>query len=250
MQWIIGKDVYPHNVEQEICTSLHTLGYPFVLSSYTDLLVHPCSLSENILYGSLEMYKASKGDLSPYKYSVYSKYIPEDKLMNPVYELVQAKDLHLRADAFVKSDSGSKLFCGEVVHKGKEQERIEYYKRDRLVDTDVLLVCYSVKDIVREYRCVLCKGEVIDMCCYVSTFVSDRMPDVSYSVYDLAEEVGESKSLRDCLGEYFVLDIGQTRDGEVRVLEINCFHTSGLYAMQYRDIFRAVHMCRTGEDRG
>lgn len=229
-KWLIGKDVYDKSVEDAIKEVMRGGGVEWVY--YRDLFLRDYDLSEYIFYGSLEMFKRLGGRLDKYRYSYYSGLIDSDYLMNPVYDIVKVKDLSITGGKFVKSDSGEKLLSGEVMDDSNFKDRVEFYKMDRLRDMDDLIVC-DVKDICREWRLVICHGEVIDMTLYASTFISDKIKEADDGAADLAVKVAEGMDFDDI----YVMDIGQKNDGELKVIELNCIHTSGFYDMDYAKVF-------------
>jgi hypothetical protein len=233
-KWLIGLGVYAEDIELEVLDSLS--GYEVELVEYVDLFKRDYKLSEFNFYGSLEQYKRLGGDLSKFSYSYWSRLVDRVELINSEYELVKVRDLVIDRDAFIKSDSGEKLFSGEVCTVNDYKARVEFYKLDRLRDEDKLVVCYSIKDIREEYRSFIYNGEVIDLCCYKSSMGS--VVDVG-RVKEYIDRLDLSLLSME-LGEYFILDIGCLADKRLGVLEVNCFHTSGLYDMDYKKIFKMV----------
>lgn len=138
---------------------------------------------------------------------------------------------------FVRPDSYRKLFDGQTVCFKFMDEFIK--NCDLPDDTDVLIA--ERQNLVQEWRVVIGKEPIT-----ASEYRRDgKLYIVSGApgeVFDLAKEV-RVRMPEDI--KFFVADICRTEDGELKLLEINSFNTSGFYACDPDKIIDAVELWQT-----
>jgi hypothetical protein len=94
------------------------------------------------------------------------------------------------------------------------------------------LVVSSFKSILSEWRVVLVEGNAIAASLYkpaVNPFVPREVIDFAESVAGIWMPV-----------PILELDVAKTADGQLRIVELNCFNGSGFYAADVASIVRSV----------
>lgn len=174
-------------------------------------------------------------------YSIFSAHIG-DVLLNDDFVLMPWSEIARRmplwsGPRFVKPDAVTKAFTGQVVRDTQELSSIRQI--DHPTD-DLLCVVATPKAIDGEFRFVIVNGEVITGSEYRWDGVLDIRSDVHPLCLDMAKEVAKRPWQAD---DVYVCDVALTEiDGKsaARVIEMNCFSTSGLYACDTRRIVAAV----------
>lgn len=137
---------------------------------------------------------------------------------------------------FLRPNGGNKVFSGFCLNPFDDiHSQINALEKTSGVVNETLILISGYKPIDREYRAVIINGKMIDVCQYMD-----------------GVEVCEGRSLPEGLKEYiakisnhtnmlevYVLDIAMMNES-FKVLEINCFHTAGLYALDYAKVFTEV----------
>lgn len=145
-------------------------------------------------------------------------------------------DLYGKSSLFVRPDSGAKSFTGLVIERsGCEHEISALRQLARVPDDELCLICPAT-NVGDEYRFVICHRRVISG----SRYMSDGQINVSEYVdpdcWAMAERVAAHR---------FQVDIAYTcdvtlSDGMPKIVELNAFSTSGLYACDPKMVYHAV----------
>lgn len=188
-------------------------------------------------------------------YSTYSAYIG-DLMMNDDFILLpyaEAKRRLLRDrpdGVFIRPDSVTKSFAGFFI-KQKDLDS-EFNSLDQISkpDPDMLTVIASPKDIKAEFRFVIVDREVVTGSEYRWDGRLDIRIDVDESCLELAKEVANREWQPDIAYTCDVALVDFEGKTEARVIELNAFSCSGLYACDTRKIVQAIEKAATMEYTG
>lgn len=130
--------------------------------------------------------------------------------------------------AFIKPDSGEKVFTGIVIHLKLFDEDIEFINRYNDVPDNTPIVISEPQEISREFRFLINQNTVITGSQYKEKgFLKEQeiLPDED--TFRFAQQViNEIQFEADPL---WVIDIAETNN-ELKLLEIGCFSSCGLYS--------------------
>lgn len=225
-----------HNIEYEI------LSYrPFI-----DDITIPFDKAENVIvYGSCNFVRKTKvyfGNYCNEKNLLFSNYIsnitiPSNYFLNNDFILVPFKrfktDIHdffkmfNSETLFIRPNSGMKLFTGLVINICNYSEEFNSMKFLTGVCDDTLIVVSSVKNILKEYRFVICGNSVIDGSLYnVGGKLVKSRENIPQDALNLAKLITTSTWVPDPI---FTCDIAETDNG-FKIIELNSFSCVGWYA--------------------
>ena len=179
-------------------------------------------------------------DPKTFKPEVYSTqygidYLNSDSLISPISNI---RDDWFKPDTeiFVRSNDDSKMISGGTCEykdllKIRDNTQTHYLNGDIFTpDTEVFIS--SLKEIDTEWRCVIVQGKVLAYSQYRPVISSDVPNEVRYFAARMAAKWGPH--------EIYVMDICQTPDFGLKVLECNCFNGSGFYKCDMDTIVHTV----------
>ncbi len=229
-----GVDTDPmiNAVDEQMMSVLpveHTLGIPHDFSSYG-------SRGSLVCYGDIDFVRQVQKS-APFipgawcnfynmKCSTYYSHFGEH-LLNRNYLMMPVGDLLRRwhslmilysSPMFVRPDSGAKPFTGHVIKPG------EKHKIQALIQTvgpETLVVISTEKNIIAEYRFVVCNKRVVAGCQYLPI----ELPNYPTSPLRLARLIANHEWQPDLC---YTVDIAE-HNGQIYLLEINSFSCAGLY---------------------
>lgn len=161
---------------------------------------------------------------------------------------------------FIRPNSGTKEFTGFVTNSYKYEEHIElagFYD----VEPDLLVLVSKAMDIIREWRFVIVDGKVISGSLYrywgeladdksSSDYVRSHSSSMHKELHEVAawRNDNENKAwevAQECAERYnpdraWTIDVCETRDEKIKVLEIGCFSCAGMYKNNLRRVISAV----------
>lgn len=147
---------------------------------------------------------------------------------------------------FIKPDSGMKEFTGKVISHGDFDDEINSMDQIERVDGESLCVIAEAKRIDAEFRYVIADGKVVTGSEYRWDNVLDVRRDTLPVCDALARHVAEMEWQPD---RVYVCDVALT-NGEAKIVELNAFSSSGLYACDTYAIVKAVSATALSECRG
>jgi hypothetical protein len=137
---------------------------------------------------------------------------------------------------FVRPDSSEKSFTGQVVNSGDFERRMKILGSK--LDPEDLIVVATAQVVKREWRTVVCKNKVVASCQYKEDGDSMRDRDCPAHVVEYAQSVLDKVTYKP--DPIWVMDICETSDETLKVLEVGTFSCSGLYACDPVRIIEAV----------
>lgn len=174
-----------------------------------------------------------------------------DYLLNDDYLILPYKEIKLREEFkrksfFIKPLSGLKQFTGKVIVPENFEHEINSLNRIERIDDDLLCVVSSSKYIESEFRYIICDGKVITG----SEYRWDNKLDIRIDTLPECDKLAEIIAKHEFQADYvYVCDIAMTGDGP-KVIELNSFSSSGLYACDTRKIIEEVSKMAIKEYNG
>ena len=143
---------------------------------------------------------------------------------------------------FIRPCEDLKAFSGQVIDADQLRDWVartiegEVSSRCLQLNTDTMVVVAEPKFLYREWRFFVVGGEVVAGSQYRDVYGQKREdPNVDPDVQRFTQRMVDKWKPADC----FVLDIAATAEG-LKVIEVNCFNGSGVYACNIEAAFAAV----------
>lgn len=142
---------------------------------------------------------------------------------------------------FIRPCEDLKAFNGQVIEALQLKDWVartiegEVSSRAVQLNVDTMVVVAEPKFLYREWRFFVVGGKVITGSQYKDVYGRRDDPDVDQDVIDFTQKMVDKWQPGDC----FVIDVADTQDG-LKVIEINCFNGSGVYACDVEKAFAAV----------
>jgi len=265
VKWLIEKDVFNENFDR-LSNEIVAQGHSFSVIDYMRFLAgkdDPCCDEDDcvIFYGSLESMSYLQRNkkwvpggwcnLPNFRCSKYYAYFGEHLLNKnymilPIGEIVRRHKfienmygiafptkafpfllchIHIEGKIFIRPDSGFKEFAGQVIRAYPFNLKEDLGYGEFFNDPSLLVIISSPKKIEREWRLVVCEKKVIAGSQYKIDGELEVEKNCPKEVIDFGNKVASNKWEPDPI---YVMDIGQC-NGEVSLIELNAFSTSGLY---------------------
>ena len=96
--------------------------------------------------------------------------------------------------------------------------------------------CDGPQDSLDEYRMFIVNGQVVSSTKYRLRTILDKKPNAPSEIVDFANRMAAIWSPEKA----YVMDVCKTDQGELKLLELNCFNASGVYAAPIEPIIEAV----------
>lgn len=145
-----------------------------------------------------------------------------------------------RKPLFIKPESGLKEFTGQVITPENYKDEFNSMNQIQRVNDDSLCVISSAKDILAEFRYVIVNKKVITG----SEYRWDNILDVRVDTHPICDELAEKIASHDWQPDsVYVCDIalvGNKSYKYAKVVELNAFSSSGIYACDTNKIVKAV----------
>lgn len=189
-------------------------------------------------------------------FSRYAIHLADD-LLNQWYYLLPYAEFVRRELAdfehvFVKPESGLKEFTGQVIKGEYFHEDISKLAPYGPIDPHALCVIAPAKEIMAEFRYIICEGKVVTGSEYRWGNKLDVRIDTHPLCDALAQKVAEAEWQADSV---YVCDVALLEEAAsayqyAKVIELNAFSSSGLYACDTRKIVEAVSAAAARECYG
>lgn len=172
----------------------------------------------------------------------YRNYLDKykDKMLNYDCEIIKIKDVmnsslwknnyHL----FMRPDKDLKEFAGMIINGSNYESWVKSIIENELLDVNenTEVVLSTKKDIEDEWRVFIVGGKV-SSCSHYRTFGRLNIyKDDNEQVKEFCENLNKNYSPSDV----FVMDVCKYED-ELKIIEINCFNSSGFYDCDIEKIF-------------
>lgn len=274
--WIIDETLDESRYETgypSIADAAEQLGHRVVRTKYKsfseqpELSYIPLRKDCVVCYGTIEfcrqMERYSSKVWTPGMYfnanvknwSKFAPYIGTD-LLNESYCILPYGEVVRRAvrwtrgtplSWFIKPESGLKEFTGQVITAVSLDEDLKKLSPHHEIDPTTLCVCAPPKVIKAEFRYVIVNKTVVAGSEYRWDNVLDVRRDTSPFTDYLAVKIAEADWQADSV---YVCDIALLEDDTPKVIELNAFSSSGLYACDTVAIVKAVSKAALREHSG
>jgi len=189
-----------------------------------------------------------------YRYANYydDMLLNEDFVIMPYGEFIRwlrsNADDFFESSWFIKPESGLKDFVGQVINTqtlDDDLKKLTPYEHG--VDPQTLCVIASPKNILAEFRYVICAGHVVAK----SEYRWDNVLDVRIDTHPICDALAHKVAQADFqIDTVYVCDIALLSGDRAKIIEMNAFSSSGLYACNTYDIVKAVSQAAENEYRG
>lgn len=254
MKWLIEPEVFEDDSDVFI-EALEALGMEYDLckfgTPYEDFVAKYVDSSDCIFHGSLQLGKfliknssvKVYCNLPRYECSYYyprlgSHLLNSDYVMLPFGDLYRRKEWLLKnignGEVFVRPSSGYKSFTGTVLDS-KTWGNLRYIGA-KLDPEDLVVIAPGVK-LLREWRVIVVDDKIVGSSQYKENFEIVRIKETPESVLTYAQSVLDSVDYSPDLA--WTLDICETADNHLKVLEVGSFSCAGFYAADPYQIIKA-----------
>jgi hypothetical protein len=183
-------------------------------------------------------------------FSLFASHYGDLMLNNDFYVIPYAEFVRRRLQSnqtvFIKPESGMKEFTGKIINYSNFDTEINSMNQIERVNTESLCVIASAKNIDAEFRYIIANKEVITGSEYRWDNILDVRKDTLPICDELAKYVAKMEWQPDIV---YVLDIAYS-DKKAKIIELNAFSSSGLYACNTYKIVEAVSIAALKEFNG
>ncbi len=138
---------------------------------------------------------------------------------------------------FVRPNGDFKDFSGSVVdYHGWEKFVKSVQEGGYTFDDQLEVYAAPAKNLFEEYRMFVVDGKVVSSSKYRLRTILDKKPNAPSEIVDFANEMADIWSPEKA----YVMDVCKTDKGELKLLELNCFNASGVYAAPIEPIIEAI----------
>ena len=261
--WIIEGKVFEHNIDA-LKAELKRQDIPFELAKYIPfekgMYKNPKGVERNgcvLFYGSLNLMRQllrekswipcgwctlKNFECSKY-YAYFGKFLlNQDYIMLPAVELLRQKEfiynkMGIDNCVFVRPSSGFKEFAGDVVpfdEMDKNALGFGFYHEN----PELMTVVTTPKVLTKEWRFVVAKKKVITGSQYrLGKDVEPELVEIDCEAALYAQSIVDEVEWEP--DPIYTLDVCES-NGELFLLELNGFSTSGLYDCDLETIIRVA----------
>lgn len=261
-KWLIDKYLIENSYHEDISEILNRLGFEVIVEQYIPFDNTPIEKKYSdddcvVVYGSISYVESRTKDRGfiPGKYyekegleciSYMHKIDDFSILANSNHVFTTFKDFINRKDffynifntnkVFIRPNSGFKTFTGLPIHEEEFNREINSLQQITSVTDDTLILVSSCKKISEEYRFFIVNREVVTGSQYKKNeelFIRKGYSDIAYNT---AVKMAKNKWQPDLA---YACDVGII-NGEAKIIELNCFSSSGFYACDIEKLILAV----------
>lgn len=140
----------------------------------------------------------------------------------PIKEHLNTK---FERDMFLKPSRDLKAFTGAIIKKGTSIKTFIEERQHQSFYIDEMAIIAEVQDIKNEYRFFVIDGEPITGSAYLIDGIAKESEFIPDEIWNKAKEYSTLYEPSDV----FVLDLALLQNGEIKIVEYNCFNVSGVY---------------------
>lgn len=149
-------------------------------------------------------------------------------------------DLYISYDKemFVKPTSDLKYFNAGIIEERKTLQVILQEQGLNFEDLEGKTVLFANKqNILGEYRCIFIGNELIGISKYLENGNLDILGSIPNEI--IKKSIGFAKKYHPA--EIYTMDVCETSNGEIKIVEYNCWNTSGLYNINKSELFSTIN---------
>ena len=242
VKWIVDDYLLQGTLSESLPRIIKELGYECFVTKWIPFSdeASPVSFKEDecvIVYGTHGIVDQLGNKFKPGAYSNStvtrcSTYLPlfKGNLLNEDYKFIKYEDaIKQPFPYFIRPNDGTKSFSGTVVFDETDLKKIDPTK----ITEDI--VTASLQDISGEYRFLIVNNQVVAGSQYRYMGRLDVRRDYPQEALEMAEYVATFDMDLKC----YMCDIAMTENG-AKIIELNSFSSSGLYACDQEAIVDAV----------
>ena len=249
MHWVLQLDLEIGHTEEAMLRALTIRNIPFtavkVIPFSHELIPEPDLPDVKVMtYGGVVMREVSeKRGWSPgfywndnFEYGAWRANWGEHLLNSSAVVSTFGEVAHRWGKFFIRPCATDKTFTGSVVtweefEKWREEVRSGNVSHRYLGLTDSTPVMYDrYQDIADECRFFIAGGKIATASYYRIDGRSKCIPFYDTPWYSAAmEEFVQARTQEWALAPAYVLDIARRADGILKIIEVNCYNSSGLY---------------------
>ena len=258
-KWVLEKNIFQENIEA-FKEAIVAQGMEYKVVTYAPFEGPQCLGVYDpkdcvVFYGSLNLAKQVQKHTQwvpgawcnlpqfecVYYYPKLSQFLLNDRyIMLPYGELLRQKDflyetLGNSGCLFIRPSSGFKLFTGTVVHVDKYEREVECFGLYD-VEPHKVVVVSEPQNLLEEWRLVIADQRCVTGSLYKNAGKIVHSPEVPQEVIDYGNLVAGTWQP----DPVFVLDVCRLKSGELKLIEINSFSSSGLYVCDKAKIVEAA----------
>lgn len=252
--WILEKGVFPDE-EQWVIDSLGHLGMFYQWFNKKRIY----SPDEHILRCSTQTLKTTPEFISLFTYHVPSCLIFGKNMLN--FDCVQYTFENLLINQktvfemfgvdnriWVKPDSPFKSFEASIITRKWLSKTLEIIRKDS-GESNPQCIISSPKEIEVEYRFFLNKTRILSASSYKYHGDVELYLPISADVFAFAESMAEKyyeninfnyNHIMSNADYLWVMDICKTKNGEIKIVELNSFYSAGFYSCNLKDIMKGT----------
>jgi hypothetical protein len=260
MHWLLEHEVFRED-EQPLIDALKKLGVEHTLVRFGtpyETYIKQMEGKRAVFHGSLQFGKQIRAAWNPRQntrvYCTLDKYecvyyyprlgemlLNSEYVMLPFGELVRRKwwlfSKLENQSLFIRPSSGYKTFTGMVLNDLEWESELRFLKPS--INPEEIVVVARAQDVVKEWRVIVVGDKPVAAGQYRENGVDVRVADVPKQVYDFAYMVLDFTQYRPDAA--WTLDVGETADGDLKVIEANSFSCAGLYACDCEAVVTAIN---------
>lgn len=174
------------------------------------------------------------------KASVWSDALP-GYMLNENPTIIKIEDLltsRIKPDrVFIRPNNDLKTFAGTVIERdGVQKWYDETLLNGEPLPLDTWVVISVVRNIQTEWRCFVVGAKVIAGSQYRNNGKMDVVEGLPDEVHAFAQEAISEW----CPGANVVVDVCRTVEGELKIVEFNCFNAAGWYKTDRKKVLKAL----------
>jgi len=238
MYYVVQKNVFREENYDNLIIALNRLELPYEIVDvlpFVDTFEFKTTRKDVFPFGAVKMSRIAKElDWNPgsqlcdnHDYNVYSKYYKEN-LLNYDSRIIRFGDDFFQTERFfARPTLDTKVFTGHVFDMGewiKFRDESIVNGHSTLLNTDTEIQISSVKNIQKEIRFWIVKGEIATASQYSLGGRFCVNENVDQSAYDFVNRMIKIFELNDT----FIIDACLVK-GEYKIVECGCTNSAGFY---------------------
>jgi len=260
MHWLLQFEMEQGNVEEILLEAMEELELPHTIIKVVpfshELVPEPEVTGKVTCYGGTTLREISQArgwspgfywDDDTFTFQAWREHWGSE-LLNPTSVVCRFEDVPLQSDRFfIRPCDSDKTFTGttlewcDYLDWRKEVLAGEVSQRCATLTADTLVAVAPYCDIAQECRFFIADSKIVTGSFYKSLSWSKRIPFYGTPWY--AEDM--EKYVQNRIAEWqphkaFVLDIARLLDGSCKIIEVNTYNCSGLYACDPKKMVMAL----------
>lgn len=146
-------------------------------------------------------------------------------------------DIPFTEDVWAKPSSDGKAFNAGIIETGKTLGEFINSQTHQIGYLSETLLISSIKKIKAEYRFVIVDGILVGWSQYRRNDRLELNATVSDVVKDAAKEISKLYQPADI----FVMDLCELPNGDIKIVEYNCWNASGIYNIDTRNTYNIIN---------